>query len=62
MDNVSTNNTLTNVLVSYLSDINMDWDSKQYCIHCFGYIINLIALVFIYIDLKNMFAANNAIG
>ena len=61
LNNASTNDILINVLTNYLNNINMDWDLKQHCIYYFKYIMNLIILVFIYINSKNILAANDAI-
>ena len=61
LDNILINNTLVNVLIKCLKDIDMDWDLNQHYIYCFEHIMNLITLVFIYINLKNIFAINNAI-
>ena len=62
LDNASTNDTLANALASRLSDIDTDWDPKQHRIRCFGHIVNLAASAFIYIDPKDMPAADDAAG
>ena len=62
LDNASTNDTLTDMLASPLSDINVDWDPKQHRLRCFGHVINLAASAFIYIEPKDMLPADEAAG
>ena len=62
LDNTSTNDMLINMLANYLNDIDVNWNPIQYYICYFGHIMNLIISIFIYINLKNIFPADDAAG
>ena len=61
LNNASTNDILINTLTNCLSNINVNWNSIQYYIYCFGHIMNLIISTFIYINSKDMLPIDDAI-
>ena len=53
IDNATSNDTLIDAMELALKEQEIDWDSQQHRMRCFGHIINLSASVFIYGNVKS---------